>query len=93
MKIRNKGELMIKKGYYKHYKGGIYQVISTGLHTETLEEMVVYQDAKGQVWVRPASMWNEEVDGVPRFQLLEKRDGQTRLKFKLAQHSHRNENK
>ena len=32
-------------------------------HSETLEPMVVYQALYGErgVWVRPASMWNEEV--------------------------------
>ena len=42
-------------------------------HSETLEEMVVYQALYGEqgIWVRPASMWNEHVerDGYcgPRF--------------------------
>lgn len=69
----------MEKGYYQHYKGGIYQVINTAQHTETMEEMVVYKDAKGQIWVRPSSMWSENVSGKPRFQLLRKRDGEIRF--------------
>lgn len=69
----------MKKGYYEHYKGGIYQVIDIAQHSETLEELVVYRDAKGKIWVRPLSMWSELVDGKPRFQVLEKRDGQIRF--------------
>lgn len=54
--------MTISCGTYKHYKGGVYKVIGTATHTETLESMVVYTDNKGNVWVRPASMWNEVVD-------------------------------
>lgn len=54
----------IKLGYYKHYKGNIYKVLNFGLHTETMEEMVVYQDVADstKIWIRPASMWNDEVE-------------------------------
>lgn len=54
----------IKLGYYKHYKGNIYKVLRLGLHTETMEEMVVYQDVSNseKIWIRPASMWNETVE-------------------------------
>lgn len=59
---------------YKHYKGNIYKIIALGTHSETLEDMIVYQSIKdGQVWIRPASMWNETVDnsGTLRFKLLD----------------------
>ena len=42
-------------------------------HSETMEDMVVYRAlyGKGELWVRPASMWHETVtrDGAtfPRF--------------------------
>lgn len=54
----------IKLGLYKHYKGNIYKVINIGTHTETLEQMVIYQDIihPDKIWVRPASMWNEYVE-------------------------------
>ncbi len=47
-------------------------------HSETLEEMVVYQALYGtnEIWVRPMSMWDEEVlyndKRVKRFTLIEK---------------------
>lgn len=31
---------------YRHYKGNIYKIIALGKHSETLEDMVVYQDIK-----------------------------------------------
>lgn len=54
----------IKKGRYRHYKGGEYRVIGIARHSETLEEMVVYEALYGEggLWVRPASMWNEEIE-------------------------------
>ncbi len=59
---------LIEKGRYRHYKGNEYEVLFTAFHSETLEEMVVYRAlyGDGDVWTRPASMWNEEVtvDGV-----------------------------
>ena len=48
-------------GKYRHYKGSICEVVGMATHTETLEDMVIYKHA-GNVWVRPASMWNEIVD-------------------------------
>ena len=35
-----------------------------GTHSETQEAMVIYRQlyGKGGVWVRPASMWNEEIE-------------------------------
>jgi len=47
---------------YRHYKGNIYKVIGVAKHSETLEDMVVYQGEKGDVWVRPKSMWNDEIE-------------------------------
>ena len=54
----------IKIGKYKHFKGNEYLVIGIAKHSETLEPMVVYQALYGEkdIWVRPASMWNEIVD-------------------------------
>lgn len=66
----------IKLGLYKHYKGNVYKVLNVGIHTETMEEMVVYQDVNDpdKIWIRPASMWNDEIsiDGntVKRFQII-----------------------
>ena len=61
------------QGTYRHYKGGLYEVIGTARHSETLEAMTVYRALYGEkgLWVRPAAMFSEQVniDGVvqPRF--------------------------
>lgn len=60
---------------YRHYKGNVYQVLCVGLHTETLEELVVYKAVEGnQIWVRPLSMWQGSVQtaegSILRFRLL-----------------------
>ncbi|MED4883138.1 DUF1653 domain-containing protein [Bacillus smithii] len=47
---------------YRHYKGGIYNVIGTGKHTETLEEFVIYEGTKGDLWIRPVKMFFEDVE-------------------------------
>lgn len=67
----------MKKGIYEHYKGNKYELLHIAKHSETLENMVVYKAlyGEGEIWVRPLSMWNEqvEIDGksVPRFKLIE----------------------
>lgn len=55
---------MFEKGIYRHFKGNKYQLLEVAKHSETLEEMVVYRALYGDggVWVRPAAMWNEEVE-------------------------------
>lgn len=54
----------IKIGRYRHFKGNEYEVLYIAKHSETLEEMVVYRALYGDggVWVRPAAMWNENVE-------------------------------
>ena len=55
-------------GLYRHYKGGLYMLVCVGRHSETEEWLVTYRsEARGDYWVRPLAMWNEPVDGVPRF--------------------------
>ena len=67
----------IKPGKYRHFKGNLYEVIGTALHSETMEPMVVYRALYGEygLWVRPASMWLETVEKEtytgPRFQYIE----------------------
>ena len=54
----------IKLGKYRHFKGNEYEVLHIAKNSENLEETVVYRDLYGdkEVWVRPASMWNEIVE-------------------------------
>ena len=60
----------IKPGRYRHFKGNEYEVLGMATHSETFEPMVIYRALYGthNLWVRPASMWNEMVtrDGVTR---------------------------
>lgn len=53
----------LKPGRYRHFKGKEYRLIGIALHSETLEEMVVYQALYGEcgLWVRPKAMWTEQV--------------------------------
>jgi hypothetical protein len=55
----------LKPGLYKHFKGGIYEVLGLARHSETLEELVLYQH-DGEFWVRPKEMFFETIqrDGV-----------------------------
>lgn len=62
-----------RPGRYRHFKGNEYELICTARHSETEELMVVYRALYGEggIWVRPASMWNEEIT----------RDGKTFRRF------------
>lgn len=66
---------IVINGLYEHYKGFRYKVLSIARHSETLEELVVYQAlyGEGEVWVRPLVMFLEDItiDGKPqpRFKL------------------------
>jgi hypothetical protein len=49
---------------YKHFKGNEYLVLHIAKHSETLEDMVVYQALYGEfgIWVRPLDMFLEQVE-------------------------------
>jgi len=51
-------------GLYRHYKGGLYAVLGTARHSETLEPMTLYRALYGAqgLWVRPAAMFDEFVE-------------------------------
>lgn len=68
----------IQPGTYRHYKGKLYHVHGTCLHTETEEELVyyetLYENSLSKFWVRPLKMFLEtiEVDGkfIKRFEYV-----------------------
>ena len=67
----------IQTGIYQHYKGPRYLVMGEVTHSETEEALVLYRALYGErgLWVRPASMFTEqvEIEGKlqPRFALIE----------------------
>lgn len=64
-------------GIYRHYKGNRYKVVGVAKHSETVEEMVVYEALYGEggLWVRNKEMFLENVtingETVERFKLEE----------------------
>ena len=52
-----------RHGLYRHYKGGMYQVLGLLRHSESLEIMVLYRALYGAqgLWVRPRAMFLETV--------------------------------
>ncbi len=71
----------VRPGRYRNFKGKLYEVVGTALHSETMEELVVYRAlydseefGKNALWVRPKKMFVEDVvvDGkkIPRFRYV-----------------------
>ncbi len=68
-------------GVYKHYKGHTVKVLGVAKHSETLEDLVVYDhmgtNELSDLWVRPLAMFLEDVEWpegsgtrVPRFEFI-----------------------
>lgn len=68
----------LKLGIYEHYKKKRYKVLGVSLHSETLEELVIYKALYGKklTWVRPLKMFLDivNVNGLEklRFRFIKK---------------------
>lgn len=68
----------MKLGIYQHFKGMKYKVLGLVKHSETLEDLVLYEalyeNPHGKLWVRPKEMFFEEVERegkkFPRFTFI-----------------------
>lgn len=68
----------IQPGIYEHYKGHKYRVLGVAKHSETLEDLVMYEalydNELSKLWARPVEMFlgDAEVEGkkVPRFKFV-----------------------
>ena len=71
----------VKSGYYKHFKGNIYRVLFEVKHTETGEDMVVYQAmyGNGDIWARPKGMFLDE----GRFEKIDDHEAEKQISLYL----------
>jgi len=69
--------MSVEPGFFKHFKGNVYEVFGVGKHSETGEELVVYRGlydsphGYGAIWIRPVAMFLETIE----------RDGKTMRRF------------
>jgi hypothetical protein len=69
---------LVINGIYRHYKGNLYKLHLIGKHSETLEDLVIYEclyhNPEGAIWVRPLKMFTEMVlvngKSLPRFEYI-----------------------
>lgn len=65
--------------FYRHYKNKPYRYLGTVRHSETLEEMALYEtlyeNELGRMWVRPKAMFFEDIElngkARPRFEKVQ----------------------
>lgn len=66
----------MRLGIYRHYKGKQYLVLGVARHSESGEELVIYvplyelPGAGLPLQARPRKLWDELVEGKPRFEYV-----------------------
>ena len=72
--------MIIKSGQiWQHFKGGKYQIIAVAKHSETLEDLVIYEalydNVTSKCWARPLAdfLGTKNIEGkeVQRFKIIE----------------------
>ncbi|MES2535471.1 MAG: DUF1653 domain-containing protein [Pseudomonadota bacterium] len=62
---------------YRHYKGGLYELVCEATLESDLSPMIVYRAQDGSIWTRPKAVFFElvDIDGrrVPRFERVDER--------------------
>jgi hypothetical protein len=62
VKQNNTGTYPMPGQVWKHYKGGMYEVIAMCNHTDTNESLVIYRSLSfGGFHARPYSEWHDEM--------------------------------
>lgn len=53
----------MEERYFIHFKGGLYKMLGIACHSESLEQVVVYQALYGsnKIWVRPLDMFFDKI--------------------------------
>ncbi len=64
--MEKKIKMKIEKGQiYRHFKGRKVEIIDIAVHSENLEELVLYkhlEEENATIWARPITMWDEYVE-------------------------------
>jgi DNA polymerase-3 subunit epsilon len=47
---------------YRHYKGGLYELVCEATQESDLSEVIVYRSENGRIWTRPKQVFFEMVD-------------------------------